>query len=189
MGRLADVLGALNPTKTDSTGEKTAQVSTPNTAPSTTLNEIKTALDSALSGQDKTAQVNAANNPTIQDVEKVAKDLVAADDARLQKEAEMWATVAANTFMERLAQFNTAAVKVAGSLEHTDMDFQKFASENPEMVKEAHDLGYQKTAMQLNALKQAAYERGVNAGIEAVHKAGSDTFIRGFTDISNILSR
>lgn len=188
MGRLADVLGALNPTKTDS-GEKTAQVSSPNSAPTTTLSEIKTALDSALSGQDKTAQVNAANNSTVQELEKVAKELVAADDARLQKEAEMWATVAANTFMERLGHFNNAAVKVAGSLEHTDQDFQKFASENPEMVKEAHDLGYQKTAMQLNALKQAAYERGVSAGIEAVHKAGSDTFIRGFTDISHLINR
>lgn len=188
MGRLADVLGALNPTKTDS-GEKTAQVSTPTSTSPTALNEIKTALDNALSGQDKTAQVNTANNTTVQDVEKMAKEIVAADDARLQKEAEMWATVAANTFMERLGQFNNAAVKVAGSLEHTDMDFKKFASENPEMVKEAHDLGYQKTAMQLNALKQAAYERGVSAGIEAVHKAGSDTFIRGFTDISHILDR
>ena len=108
------------------------------------------------------------------------------DNARLQKEAHAYGIAVADGFMAQMAAYNSASEKVGSAA--GDVDFEKFASAHPEIIKEAHDLGYTQTMTQLATLKQAAYERGVNAGIEAIYNTGTETFARGFQDMGNILN-
>ena len=75
-----------------------------------------------------------------------------------------------------------AAVKTAG-----DDSFEKFASENPALIKEAAELGYQTTLQQVYKLAQAAYAKGSDDGTLAVYKLGHACFVQGFEDTANLL--
>lgn len=182
MGKLSSVLAAIAPTAPAT--EKVAAVKAATTT-NTAVDQLRTALSEALgSPSEKTA--SAAPSTPVQDLEKVAAQVLEQDNARLQKEAHAYGVTVADGFMARMAEYNAASEKVASAT--GDVDFEKFASAHPEIIKEAHDLGYTQTMTQLATLKQAAYERGVNAGIEAIYNTGTETFARGFQDMGNILN-
>ena len=182
MGKLSSVLAAITPTAPAT--EKVAAVKAATTT-NTAVDQLRTALSEALgSPSEKTA--SAAPSTPVQDLEKVAAQVLEQDNARLQKEAHAYGVTVADGFMARMAEYNAASEKVASAV--NDVDFEKFASAHPEIIKEAHDLGYTQTMTQLATLKQAAYERGVNAGIEAIYNTGTETFARGFQDMGNILN-
>lgn len=182
MGKLSSVLAAITPTAPAT--EKVAAVKAATTT-NTAVDQLRTALSEALaSPSEKTA--SAAPSTPVQDLEKVAAQVLEQDNARLQKEAHAYGVTVADGFMARMAEYNAASEKVASAV--SDVDFEKFASAHPEIIKEAHDLGYTQTMTQLATLKQAAYERGVNAGIEAIYNTGTETFARGFQDMGNILN-
>lgn len=182
MGKLSSVLAAITPTAPAT--EKVAAVKAATTT-NTAVDQLRTALSEALaSPSEKTA--SAAPSTPVQDLEKVAAQVLEQDNARLQKEAHAYGVTVADGFMARMAEYNAASEKIANAT--GDVDFEKFASAHPEIIKEAHDLGYTQTMTQLATLKQAAYERGVNAGIEAIYNTGTETFARGFQDMGNILN-
>jgi len=182
MGKLSSVLAAITPTAPAT--EKVAAVKAATTT-NTAVDQLRTALSEALgSPSEKTA--SAAPSTPVQDLEKVAAQVLEQDNARLQKEAHAYGIAVADGFMAQMAAYNSASEKVASAV--SDVDFEKFASAHPEIIKEAHDLGYTQTMTQLATLKQAAYERGVNAGIEAIYNTGTETFARGFQDMGNILN-
>lgn len=185
MGKLSSVLAAITPTAPAT--EKVAAVKAATTT-DTAVDQLRTALSEALaSPSEKTA--SATPSTPVQDLEKVAAQVLEQDNARLQKEAHAYGIAVADGFMAQMAAYNAASEKVA-TVAATDVsvDFEKFASAHPEIIKEAHDFGYTQTVTQLATLKQAAYERGVNAGIEAIYNTGTETFARGFQDMGNILN-
>src|SRR5690606_34317311 len=96
--------------------------------------------------------------------------------------------------MLRIAQYQEAAGKVAGAASTAPIaktasegDFEKFAAENPEIVREAHDLGYMAAKQELQKLAEAAYVKSYNATVENIYKFACDSFVNGFAETVKLL--
>jgi hypothetical protein len=167
-------------------GEKTASASAPtgSAAPSTDAGErLKQALKEATApaAQSKTA----SQASPIEDLTKIAADLSKAEHEALTKEAQLYGAALCDGFMARAAQYQEATGKVATVTKTAAAptgDFEKFAMENPELVKEAAELGYASTMGQLEKLAESAYAKGWNDTVEQIHKAACDSFVAGFKD-------
>ena len=172
----------------DSSGIKTA-AATPTTTP--TADALRSELRQALSVvTEKTAAAPAASpqaSPT-SDLLKIASEMAGAEEEALMKQAQVYGAAICDGFMTRYAQYEQAASEVAPMQQPTktaavapvqSLDFNKFASENPQLVKEAYDLGYHQ---KMAALKEAANERfgaGYNDTMGEVHKIASDLYKHG----------
>lgn len=183
--KLSDVLAKV----TSNTVEKTAAAapSTTPTVSTTPSNDIADRLKVAL--KEATApetQKTASQASPVQDLVKIASDLSAAEHDALVKEANLYGAAVCDGFMARLAQYDQASAKVAAAQPAqtaktaSDGDFEKFASENPELVKEAAQLGFDSTVLQLEKLAHAAYDAGWNNTVTQIHKLASDSFVAGF---------
>jgi len=171
-------------------GEKTASAPAPTGTASSSSDageRLKQALKEATAPalQAKTA----GQASPIEDLTKIANDLSKAEHDALTKEAQMYGAAVCDGFMARAAQYQEAATKVAATMPTKTAavaggtsDFEKFAFENPDLVKEAAELGYATTKNQLEKLGEAAYAKGWNDTVETIHKTASDAFIAGFKD-------
>lgn len=150
--------------------------------------------------KEATAEVEASTKTAgqaspLDDLTKLAASVVADEHAATLKEAQLYGAAVCDGFVARLAQYNESAHKVAATLpavktaaaaNGTD-DFEKFASANPEIVREAHDLGYEQTKLELNKLAEAAALYGYNGTIQWIHKTASDVFVAGFADTARLI--
>jgi hypothetical protein len=179
-------------------GEKTASApapasSTGSSSPSSEAGErLKQALKEATApaAQSKTA----SQSSPVEDLTKIAADLSKAEHEALTKEAQLYGAALCDGFMARAAQYQDAAGKVAAAqptktaaVAGGTADFEKFAMENPELVKEAAELGYATTTNQLEKLAESAYNKGWNDTVEQIHKAASESFVAGFKDTLAII--
>jgi hypothetical protein len=178
-------------------GEKTASAAAPASAQTGTTStsdageRLKQALKEATApDQSKTA---SAASPT-EDLTKIAVDLSKAEHESITKEAQLYGAALCDGFMARAAQYKEAAEKAAAIAPQTakvasapDASFEKFASENPELVKEAADLGFATTMGQLEKLAEAAYAQGWNTTVQQIHKSACDCFVAGFRDTQALI--
>lgn len=168
--KLNDILSDLQ--NIGSSGvEKTAQAAPPagqnvNNARS----ELVNALDSAMS-TPKTASVAGDQTPVTDKVIKIASDLANSEGEALTKEAHVYGVAMADGFMERIGTYQEAAgnVKVA-STGNAEQDFEKFAAENPELTKQAVELGYLHGKQQIEQLKQASFQQGHSDGAAQIQE-------------------
>lgn len=187
-------------------GEKTASVapsqdgSAEKSATAATSEKLKQALKEATAPvQEKQASAPAAESP-IAGLSKIASDIASAEHEALVKEAQLYGASVFDGFIARAQQWEAAGVKVAGMLqsalvpasapaaEKTASDsFEKFAAENPSIVKEAAELGYQTTLSQMDKLAQAAQQKGYDDAVVAIYKTANDAFVRGFADGAQLL--
>jgi len=185
--KLSDALGMIKG------GEKTASASahalapTGSSSPSSDAGErLKQALKEATApaAQSKTA----SQASPIEDLTKIAHDLSKAEHEALTKEAQLYGAALCDGFMARAAQYQeaTASTKTAAVAGGTS-DFEKFAAENPDLVKEAAELGYASTMGQLEKLAEAAYAKGWNDTVEQIHKTACDAFVAGFKDTAALI--
>jgi len=128
------------------------------------------------------------------DLLKLAEDLTNAEQEAIMKQAQVFGAAVCDGFMTRYAQYEGAAAQVAPEPVKTasvrqpqspdqeiemiktaanDPEFQKFASENPELVKEAFDLGYRQTMDGLVKQAEADFDQGYNDTMSEVHKVAS----------------
>jgi len=185
--KLSDALGMIKG------GEKTASahasvVSPGSSSPTSDAGErLKQALKEATAPavQSKTA----SQSSPIEDLTKIAADLSKAEHEALTKEAQLYGAAVCDGFMARAAQYQDATNKIAGAQPKTAGadDFEKFAAENPSLVKEAAELGYATTTNQLEKLAEAAYAKGWNDTVEQIHKAACDSFVAGFQETLQLL--
>ena len=180
-------------------GEKTASATAPAAAPSGSAassndagERLKQALKEATAPE---ATKTASASSPVEDLTKIAADLSKAEHEAITKEAQLYGAALCDGFMARAAQYKEAAAKagpaptaktaaaVAGGTE----DFEKFAAENPELVKEAAELGFTATMGQLEKLADAAYTKGWNVTVQQIHKTASDCFMAGFKDVLAIM--
>lgn len=153
--KLKDILSDLQ--NVGSSGmDKTAEVRKNAVPVSTAKDELVAALNDATSAQ-KTASENAGE-PVTDKLVKVAEDLATSEGEALVKEAHIYGAAVADGFMSRIGQYENAAgnTKVASE----EQTFEKFAEENPEITKQAVELGYQHGKLQIEQLKQAAFQQG-----------------------------
>ena len=176
-------------------GEKTASASAPtgSAAPLTDAGErLKQALKEATA--PATQAKTAGQTSPIEDLTKIAADLSRAEHEALTKEAQLYGAALCDGFMARAAQYQEATSKVAAAQSTKTAavaggteDFEKFAAANPELVKEAAELGYSSTVGQLEKLAEAAYAKGWNDTVEQIHKAACDSFVAGFKDTLTLI--
>jgi len=136
----------------------------------------------------------AAQASPLDQLTKLAASVVEDEHAATIKEAQLYGAAVCDGFMARLAQYDEAAQKQAATLPSTKVastaptdDFEKFASANPEIVREAHDLGYEQTKADLYKLAEAAWLYGHNGTVQWIHKTASDAFIAGFADTARLI--
>jgi hypothetical protein len=176
-------------------GEKTASAAAPASAPASTPSpssdagaRLKQALQEAIAPEPQAKTASQAS--PVEDLTKIAADLSAAEHEAIKKEAQLYGASLCDGFMARAAQYKEAAARVAPTpvaktaalAAVADEGFEKFAAENPELVKEAAELGFATTMGQLEKLADAAYAKGWNTTVEQIHKAACDCFVAGFRD-------
>jgi len=208
---IAQILKRLDDSRSADQGIKTASA-TPAAAPTT--DALRTALRSSLAvgQQEKTAAVSTAS-PT-GDLLKMAEDLTNAEEEAMMKQASIYGAAMCDGFMNRFGQYEQAAMEVApapqakiaassqgllptytqpdNELEAiktaaADPGFQKFASENPELVKEAFDLGYQQEMGKLVKTAEEDFQQGYNDTMREVHKIASEVYKQGAVTINQVI--
>lgn len=186
--RLSQVLARIQAPQ-----DKTAAASLPTVSPEPASTDLKDRLKAAV--EDALAPVpqkTAATTSPIDDLTKIAADLSDAEHEALKKEAMLYGAALCDGFMVRMAQYEAATQKVASTHPaalpaRDDEDFNKFAAANPELVRDAAQVGYDQAMGQLTKLSQAAYDKGWNDTMHQVHKAASQCFVAGFKAINDII--
>lgn len=158
---LADLEGlGTNGVEKTASAEKVQPVKT-----SSARDKLVSALDTALAPQpsEKTAAVSGSATG---ELVKMAESLANSESEALTKEAHLYGAAVADGFMARLGQYGEATqgeqpTKVASaSGVPTEDDFEKFASENPDLTKQAMELGYLHGKQQIEELKKEAFAQG-----------------------------
>jgi hypothetical protein len=181
---LAKISGAGAAEKTASAPAVTPVPSSSDAAAET----LKQALKEATAPAAPAEKTASAQSP-VADLAKLAADVAGAEHEAATKEAQLYGAAVADGFMARLAQYEAASTKVAAAAPAapTGDSFEKFAAENPDIVKEAHDLGYASTMTDLHKLAEAAYTKGYNETVEQIYKVACDSFVNGFKDTIALL--
>jgi hypothetical protein len=184
---IAQIMKRLEDSKAaDSAGVKTASAPEPNTAPS--AEALRSELRQVLSqGEtEKRASAQPAQASPTGDLVKMATDLANAEEEALMKQAQVYGAAICDGFMSRYAQYEAAANEVAPAQPKTAAvqqpvtdDFQKFAQENPELTKEAYELGYRTKMAELQEQANERFSAGYNDTMQEVHKIASDLYKHG----------
>jgi len=174
---ILSALGSIDDTGTVKTASDAKQVQTEKV--SNARNKLLTALDDAMAPQaEKTAAVGTSATG---ELVKMASELAASDSEALKKEANLYGSAVADGFVARLGQYEAATAgmqpattKVASADGvPTEAEFEKFAQENPDLVKQAAELGYLHGKQQIEGLKKASFDKGyadANAEIAELSK-------------------
>jgi len=147
--------------------EKTAATGTTDQSEkiSSARDKLIGALDEAMTPpSEKTASPGAQS--ATGELVKMAANLANSESEALTKEAHVWGAAVADGFMARLGEYEQATqgmevTKTAAASEApTSEEFEKFAQENPDLVKQAMELGYLHGKQQIDELKKLAFDQG-----------------------------
>lgn len=172
---LADLKGLDDAGMEKSAGENDHQPEKVSSA----RDKLISALDEAMTQPaEKTA--SEGNQSATSELVKVASELANSESEALMKEAHVWGAAVADGFMVRLREYEQAtsgmepSTKVASADgTPTEEEFEKFAQENPDLVKQAVELGYLHGKQQIDELKKQAFDQGykdASAEIEEMSK-------------------
>jgi hypothetical protein len=181
----------------EQTAVKTAAVQAPNS------DTLRTALRAALT-TEKTASATPQQDVT-SGLFKMAEDLASAEQDALQKQAELYGAAICDGFMTRFGQYEKAAMDAgvqapkyaqaqpqdatldAIKTAAADPAFTKFASENPDLVKEAFELGYQAQWNELVKTANDEFTQGYNDTMTEVHKIASAVYAHGAYSVNDVI--
>jgi len=180
MATLSEILVSLGNTETT---EKTAAAPTDASALSTAVMEAVAAIESP----EKTAAAAAPTTPT-GDLTKIATRLANAEQEALVKEAELFGAALCDGFVSRMSGYNQAGGGVKTASAHQPETFEKFASENPDLVKQAMDLGYRETREKLAAAAQSAYNEGYTKTAAVIKTAAEHCAKKGYDNTLRVLA-
>lgn len=184
---LQTVLESLSTEKT--AAAKAAEKETVKTASDSRLSQaLEAAISELNAGSEKTASAPGGASP-VDDITKIAARIATAEQEALKKEAELYGAALCDGFVTRMSQYERAGVTKTAS--HSgpvnQQSFTKFASENPELVKQAMELGYRETKAQLEKVAQDAYAAGYQKTAEAIKTAAENCAVRGFNKAVKVL--
>lgn len=149
------------------------------------------ALNDALASQTKTAAAPVAS--PVDDVMKVAQEMAGVEKEAAVKEAQILGAAFADAAISRLNEWNKTAaemlvnapVKTAAPV--INGDFSKFAQENPELVQQAAQLGYQQATADLEKQAEDSYVQGYNDTVETIHKTAVIEFLKAASVTQQII--
>lgn len=149
----------------------------------TTRSQLMAALHEATA----TSKVAAAT--PMGDLMKLASDVAATEQEMAYKEAQLLGQAFADAVVSRVGEWQAAATKTASYSAPVSgpADFDKFASDNTELVKQAAELGYMQTRDHLEKVAAAEYERGYNDTMEQVQKLAANEFAKAAQLTGHIL--
>lgn len=168
---------AVAPAPAEKTASKDALV--------TAMNEALTTSGAEKTAADKTTVAPAAS--PVDDVMKVAAEIAGAEKEAAVKEAQVLGAAFADAAIARLNEWNkTAAEMLAANPAPATAqvalipgtNFSKFAATNPDLVKQAHQLGYDKAKADLEKQAEESYVQGYNDTVETIHKVASLEFMK-----------
>jgi hypothetical protein len=184
---LAGIRETQNTSKT--AAEKPAEKTASTTAPHAALDK---AMQDAVAVTEKTAAEKQSPGP-VDDVMKIASDLASAEKEAMVKEAQMlgaaWADAAISRINAWREATKTAAVEAPVATASQDPSFAKFAAENPELIKQAQELGYDVTRQGLEKMADDAYVSGYNDTVKNIHKTASVEFLKAASVTSKIIEQ
>lgn len=170
-------------------GVKTASAAPKPTDTTPPSDALRSELRQVLSDAEKTAAAPAPapapQSAPVADLVKMATDLSNAEEEALMKQAQVYGAAICDGFMARYAQYEHAAGQVAPEKTAATQpaagteDFAKFAQANPQLTREAYDLGYQTKLAQLQADANQQFEAGFNDTMAEVHKTASAVYKHG----------
>lgn len=184
---IAQILQRLEDSEHAATaGIKTAAAQSTNNPTAPIANALRDELRQALSTvqTEKTAQDRTKQAAPVEGLVKMASDLVNAEEEALMKQAQVYGAAICDGFMSRYAQYEHAANDVApqaktAAAPNMDGDFQKFAQENPELTKEAYDLGYRTKKAELRKQADEQFQAGYNDTMGEIHKTAAALYKHG----------
>jgi hypothetical protein len=139
------------------------------------------AMNEALAVGEKTASETVTSSP-VDDVMKVAQELADAEKEAAVKEAQILGAAFADAAVARMGEWNkVAAQMMANAPTQTaavTSDFGKFAQQNPELVKQAAQLGYETAKADLEKQAEESYVQGYNDTVETIHKTAALEFLK-----------
>lgn len=176
---LAKILESLN---SSATSEKTASDATQATNGRLEV-ALREAMETSQTTNTKTAAAANTARPA-EDLTKIAQRLASAEQEALVKEAQLYGAAVCDGFMARMGSYEgVQSTKTAAY----GNDFEKFASENPDLVKQAAELGYRETREKIAAATQNAYNEGYTKVAHLVKEAAEKVAVRGYNDTMNVL--
>jgi len=189
--------------------EKTAGVQPQSKAVATARNELIGALNGAMTKTASAAPAPKQGGAAVNQVLKIAGDLAASEQEALKKEAAFFGAAFMDGAIARLHQYEQATgnVKTASAPVSAEAEFEKFAAENPELVREAVQLGYLHGKQQIEQIKQGALaqqnpgqikqaeeaqlvkaaQQGYQDTMQELTKLSTDVFNNGYVDTVRIL--
>lgn len=155
-------------------------------------NALVSAMHDALSGTEKAASEKTPAASPVDDVMKVAADMASAEKEAALKEAQILGAAFADAAVARLSEWNKTAAAMLQSVPAVqaipgNADFGKFAQQNPELVKQAAQLGYEKAKADLEKQAEDSYVQGYNDTVEAIHKTASLEFLKAASVTAQII--
>ena len=148
------------------------------------------ALLAALNETSTTAKVASATRSPVDDLMKIATDVASTEQEMAIKEAQLLGRAFADAVVSRVGEWQGAAANLptAKVASYQVEGFDKFASENPDLVKQAAELGYTQTRAALEKFAADEYNRGYNDTLVEVQKLAAAEFAKASVLTGNILT-
>lgn len=148
-----------------------------------TQTALVSAMKDALAPTEKTASEKKPEASPVDDVMKVAEELAGAEKEAALKEAQILGTAFADAAIARMSEWNKTAQQMLAAAPAVqaipgNTDFGKFAQQNPDLVKQAAELGYAKAKADLEKQAEDSYVQGYNDTVETIHKTASLEFLK-----------
>jgi hypothetical protein len=168
-----------------SASEKVASERTIAPAP-VTRDALAASLNAAMAGE-KVASVQATRAP-VDDLMKIASEVAATEQEMAVKEAQLLGRAFADAVVSRVGEWQSAATKVAADYSVGAEDgLDKFASENPDLIKEAAAQGYAETKAALEKIAAESFDQGYNDMMTEVHEKAAAEFLKAAAVTNNVL--
>lgn len=153
-----------------------------------THSALVSALNEALAPSEKTASEAASASP-VTDVMKVAQEIAGSEKEAAEKEARLLGAAFADAAVARLGDWSKVASQMVTSAPATqgNADFGKFAAQNPELVQQAAQIGYETAKADLEKQAEESYVQGYNDTVETIHKTASLEFLKAAAVTAQII--
>lgn len=191
---LTAVRDAQNPEKTAS--EKPAAKPEEKTA---SANPLVSAMNAAVAAAPATAEKTASEKTgPVEDVMKIAEDVSKLEKEAAVKEAQVLGAAFADAAIARISEWQKTAAAmpapvaapapVTAKIATGDAEFDKWASENEDTIKQATEMGYPLNRAGMQKMADDAYVAGYNDTVVAIHKTAALEFLKGAAVTSRVIA-
>jgi len=152
---------------------------------------LVSALNEALVPAKEKVAAEAPASP-VNDVMKIAEEIAGSEKEAAVKEAQILGAAFADAAVARLGDWSKVASQMVAAAPAQAAplhaaDFSKFANANPELVKQAAQLGYEKAKADLEKQAEDSYVQGYNDTVETIHKTASLEFLKAAAVTAQII--